>query len=89
MGIDRLKETGNERRGLQFVTVKGVSVSERGGDKTVSQFCATVSGERRGPDYPGCGDEGNKGADDQLLKKQRFPKQPRLWACSGYCLLHC
>lgn len=31
MGIDRLKETGNERRGLQFVTVKGVSVSERGG----------------------------------------------------------
>lgn len=34
-------------------------------------------------------DEGNKRADDQLLKKQRFPKQPSLWACSGYCLLHC
>lgn len=33
MGIDRLKETGNERRGLQFVTVKGVSVSERGGTR--------------------------------------------------------
>lgn len=33
MGIDRLKETGNERRGLQFVTVKGVSVSEREGTR--------------------------------------------------------
>lgn len=31
-------------------------------------------------------DEGNKGADDQLFKKQRFPKQLSLWACSGYYL---